>query len=131
MVKITLKNEQLELATSLRVAFALRDMCGAKNLQEAIQSISGLDIEGRIDLMYAAYRAGSGKDIVKYTKEEFKEAILDEFGLFALTNVINQLMDGILYSGMSEEEIAAKKLEVEKEVQKQTVGEISSDEATV
>lgn len=107
-----LKDKDYELSTSLRVVYALRDISHAKNLQEAIGSISELDLDGQLELLYAAYKAGGGRNDDSVTKTEFMDAVLDSLGIFAVTEAINTLADGLLYSGLSPEEIAAKKMAV-------------------
>lgn len=108
-----LKEKDYELSTSLRVVYALRDISHAKNLQEAINSISSLDLDGQLELLYAAYKAGEGKGENAVSKQKFIDDVLDTLGIFAITNAINSLADGLLYSGLTPEEIAAKKMAVE------------------
>lgn len=129
MINLKLGDRTYELATTLRVVYALREISQAGNIQQAIGSISKLDLDGQLSLLYASYKAGGGKADVVTTKEIFTDMVLDNLGLFAITNVINQLAEGLLYSGMSEEEIAAKKAEME-EVQMTAAGQTSSDTAT-
>lgn len=107
-----LNGRDYELATSLRVVYALRDITHAQSLQEAINSIQTLDLEGKLELLYAAYKAGGGKQDESTTKQMFIDAIVDNFGVFAIANAINELTEGLLYSGLTPEEIAAKKMEV-------------------
>ena len=108
-----LKEKDYELSTSLRVVYALRDISHAKNLQEAINSISSLDLDGQLELLYAAYKAGEGKGDNAVPKQKFIDDVLDTLGIFAITNAINALADGLLYSGLTPEEIASKKMAVE------------------
>lgn len=112
MINLKLGERTYGLATSLRVVYALRDISHAKNLQEAIGSISKLDLDGQCDLLYAAYKAGEGKNDVSITKEAFIGEVLDNLGIFAITDVINELTEGLLYSGLSPEEIEAKKAQM-------------------
>lgn len=112
-MKLHIKDKDYELSTSLRVVYALRDIAHANSLQEAIGSISKLDLDGQLELLYAAHKAAMGKDGVCVSKETFIDDILDNLGIFAITNAINVLADGLLYSGLSEEEIASKKAQVE------------------
>ena len=74
MITLKLGENTYELATSLRVVYALKDMVGAKNLQEAMAGISRLDLDGQMDLLYAAYKAGSGREN-PITKSVFIDAI--------------------------------------------------------
>ena len=112
-MKLHVKDKDYELSTSLRVVYALRDITHAKNLQEAINSISSLDLDGQLELLYAAYKAGDGRNENAISKQTFIDEMLDSLGIFAITNAINSLTDGLLYSGLTPEEIASKKMAVE------------------
>lgn len=124
---LSLKTGEYELSTSLRVVYALRDIAHVKSLKEAMASISDLDIDGQLELLYAAYKAGDGNKTNALSKEAFIAAVLDTFGIFALTNAINQLTDGLLYSGLTPEEIETKKAQVEATMT--ATGVLSSEEA--
>lgn len=110
---LRVKDREYTLATTLRVVYALRDISHANSLQEAIGSISKLDLDGQLSLLYAAYKAGEGRENNALSKTEFVDTLLDNLGIFAITNAINALTDGLLYSGLSQEEIASKKAQVE------------------
>ena len=112
-MKLHIKDKDYELSTSLRVVYALKDIAGATSLQGAINSISKLDMDGQLELLYAAYKAANPDGI---DKKAFIDDIIDNYGIFAMTNAINQLTDGLLYSGLSPEEIASKKSAVERKI---------------
>lgn len=119
-------NNEYELATTLRVVYKLREIAGAKSLQAAVNSIQDLDLDGQLELLYAAHVAATPSVVA--TKETFIGDILDNLGIFAVTNVINELADGLLYSGLAPEEIESKKAQVE--MLMTTTGQASSAAAT-
>lgn len=130
-MKLHIKEKDYELSTSLRVVYALRDISHANSLQEAIGTISKLDLDGQLELLYAAYKAANGKNADCIGKSEFTDEVLDNLGIFAITNAINQLADGLLYSGLTPEEIQSKKAQAEAAVAKKTaIGAPSSVEVT-
>lgn len=129
MVQLEMDGKVYDLATTLRVVYSLKDITKAKSLQESVNSISKLDLDGQIDLIYAAYKAGGGKNDVTITRTNFMDMILDTQGILAISNIVNKLADGLLYSGLSQEEAAAKKMEVEKQVQQ--AGAASSAKGSV
>lgn len=112
-MKLHIKDKEYELSTSLRVVYALRDISKANSLQEAIGSISGLDLDGQLELLYAAYKAANRNANDCMSKDVFVDELLDNLGIFAITNAINKLADGLLYSGLTPEEIESKKAAVE------------------
>ena len=117
MVTIKTKQGTYELSTSLKTVYALKDIAGAKTLQEAMSCLKNLDFDGQLDLIYAAFKATNPEMVVK--KSDFINDILESNGVYALTNVISKITDGILYAGLSDEELAAKKAEAEAAVQGQ------------
>ena len=126
-MKLHIKDKDYELSTALRVVYALRDISHANSLQEAIGSISKLDLDGQLELLYAAYKAANSKNADCVSKADFIDEVLDNLGIFAITNAINALADGLLYSGLSEEEIESKKAAVEATVATATAtGALSS-----
>lgn len=123
MVKLRIGNEELSLATTLRVAYALRDICGAKNLQGAISAIAQMDSEQQLELLYAAYKAANKENPMR--KEEFLDKVLDNLGVFAIADAVGEVAEGLLYSGLTPEEVESKKAMVEK-----TLGATSSAKDT-
>ena len=103
MVTITLNGKQVNLATTLRVTYALKDIVGAKSLQEAMGFVQKLDLDKQLEFLYAAYKAGDGKNSVEYNKESFIDAVMDSLGVFAITNTVNAIAEGMLYAGLSPE----------------------------
>ena len=128
MVQITMNGKTYELASTIRVVYALKDINKSKTLQDALRSIGQLGLDGQIELMYAAYKAGKPADPV-LSKEEFIDMVLDTQGVYAVAETVRKLTDELMYSGMTPEEAAAKKMEVEKQVleaQAQQAGATSS-----
>lgn len=112
-MKLHIKDTDYELSTSLRVVYALRDISHAGSLQEAIASISKLDLDGQLELLYAAYKAANRENPDCIGKGVFVDMLLDNYGIFAISNAVNTLADGLLYSGLSKEEIESKKAAME------------------
>ena len=112
MITIQVADKEMTLSTTLRVVYALKTISGADNLQDAIASISKLDLDGQLELMYAAYSAV--RENPAMSKGDFKDLILDEYGIFALSDVMNSVTEGLLYAGLSPEEVASKKAQVAK-----------------
>ena len=107
MVQIELGTHKCVLATNLKVMFKLKDITGLKTLQEAMNAVGKLDMDGQLDFLYAAYNAY--KDNLPMTKAEFTDYLLEHAGVFKLTEYIEAVTEGILYNGMSKEEVDEKK----------------------
>lgn len=127
MVQITLNSgKTYDLATNLKVIYSLKDISGAKSLQDALHSISKLDMDKQLDFLYAAHQA-SKVNVV--SKEEFVEDILDTYGVYALSNLMEKLSEGLLYSGLTPEEANAKKALTEELIAKQNAAGTNSSES--
>ena len=81
MINIQLGGKTYNLATSLRVIFALKDISGAKNMQEAINSISNLDLDGQLKFIYALKfvkrKPKTSAVIPQYLRELFPGPLMD------------------------------------------------------
>lgn len=121
-IKLQIGNENFELAANLRVIYSLREITGAKNIREALKSLTSLDLEDQIQLLYAAYKANN-KDTTISAKE-FEDKVIDNLGIFAIADVIEKLADNLMYAGLSKEQVEEKKSKLEKMSQP---GETSSD----
>lgn len=130
-MRLRIKDKDYELSTSLRVVYALRDISHANSLQEAIGAISKLDLDGQLELLYAAYKAANSKNTDCVSKSDFIDEVIDNLGIFAITNAINALADGLLYSGLSPEEIESKKAAVEATVATATATGVRSSAADI
>lgn len=115
-------NKSYEFADTLRVVYALREVTGAENLKDALQAIAHLDIDGQMQLLYISHKVAA-KDKAP-TEEEFKDILLDNLGILTITDIVSELADHLMYSGMPAEKVEAKKAEVAEAIK--TVGATSS-----
>ena len=102
--------KNMHFATSIAVLFALKEARGHTTLQETYSSIGKItDFEGMLELLRICYEKGEGK---KVSFEEFIDILAQSgVGFVKVTTIFNQVVEGILYSGMSNDEVEnAKKL---------------------
>lgn len=110
MLQQKIGNKTYEFADTLRVVYALKDITGAKSLKEALESITRLDVDGQLQLLYVAHKVAAKE--AACTQEAFVNEVLDNMGVFAITDLVNNLANGLMYAGMSPDKVEAKKLEV-------------------
>lgn len=110
MVHVEIAGKDYELADTLRVIYDIKDITGAKNLREALQSLTALDVDDQIKLLYAAYKANKNNPIM--SANDFKDLILDNCGVFAITDMFNDLANGLMYSGLTPEAAESKKVQI-------------------
>lgn len=121
MQKIIVDGKSYELADTMRVLYELRDITKAKNIREAMSSLTSLDVDGQIKLLYIAYKI-KAKDAAM-SEEDFTNMLLDNCGVFVIVDAASNLIEALMYSGMSPEEVESKKMQV---VEAQKVGTTSS-----
>lgn len=99
--------------TSLGVLFALREAGGHKTLQETYAELSHSDMDSVVKVMRISHEKGQHE---KLSEEEFLEKLgRHNIGLVKLTHLYAEVSHKLMFSGMSEEEIAeAKKLAMER-----------------
>lgn len=130
-MKLQLGDKTCHCATTLRVAYAMKDLKHADSLQEALKRIGQLDTDGQIELLYVAYKC-SKENGTLMSFEEFRDAVLDNLGVYALGVAIQELSEGLMYAGLPAEEVEAKKKLTEEIMAQQlaTAGATSSVEDT-
>lgn len=111
-MQLTLNNQIYYCATTLRVVYSLKESKGLKSFQEALNTLSKLDSDEQLDLLYTAYKCDK-RNGECLDKDTFIDLILDECGVFKLTNIVEELIDGLLYSGLSQEETQEKKAKIQ------------------
>lgn len=121
MLQMCINGKCYELADTMRVLYELRDLTHAQNIREAMTSLSKLDTDGQIELIYVAYKVKAKEAAM--SKQEFVDMILDNCGVFAIVDTANKLIDALMYSGMTPEEVESKKMIV---AEAQKVGTTSS-----
>lgn len=121
-MEIKLDNRTYYCATSLRVIYALQKEKKFNSFQETLNSLNKLDSDDQINLIYTAYKCDSNNTEF-LDKETFINTLLDNCGVYKLTNIATEIVEGLLFSGLSTEEIDSKKAEI----QKILAGTISSD----
>lgn len=110
MLQQVIGGKNIEFADTLRVVYSLKDITGAKSLKSALESIAHMDIDGQLQLLYVAYKSATKEGAM--TQDEFIDLVLDNMGLMAIAGLVEELANGLMYSGMSSDKVEAKKREV-------------------
>ncbi len=101
---IKYREEEIECVTTLRTAMNIQKKF-RKPYMQILKQIEDLDLEEQLKILYAGIELGKNSDI-KF--EELKEYFLDNVGLEALGEYIEEFVNGLQYPGLSEEEIEKK-----------------------
>ena len=110
-MSIKIKGVEYPLATTLRVAYMIQGQHNHKAYLDIFQGLESMKLDDQIRMIYASFKCAN-KD-TKISEKEFIDEILDNYGLMPMMQLIRDIIDGITYGGMSEEERAEKKAEME------------------
>ena len=103
---VQIKN--MKFSTSIGVLFALKEQKGVKTLQETYKIFEQPDMDVMLDLLKASYMKQN--KIETMTIDEFVEKLEEEqIGFIKIASVFQEVIEGVMYSGLSEEEIETKK----------------------
>lgn len=100
------KDEEYEMRETLRVAYAIQTANGHKPYSKVFAEMGDMPIESQIGVLYVSFNLQNPNVA---TKQEFLDYCLDNYGLDGIMEKLTELMDGIMYFGLSPEEKAAKK----------------------
>lgn len=119
MAKIAINGKEYTLSDKLRVAYKLQEVNNHKPYTEIFKSLGSMSLEKQIEFVWIAFNLANpeaesevtpGK---KMTQKEFQDYCLDNLGLSLIMDLIQDIMDGIMYTGLSEEDKEKKRKEQE------------------
>lgn len=106
MMTIDFQGTTYEVATTLRVAYVLQSRFNHKPYMQIFQDIQGMKLEEQVRLLYTAFSI-KNPDIC--TEQQFLDFVLDNWNLQQISKKVAELIEGITFQGMSDEEIAETK----------------------
>lgn len=109
------KGVDYEMKDTLRVCYAIQASNNHKPYKQVFEEMGDMPIESQIDVLYASFNLAN-PGVAK--SQEFRDYVMDEMGLNKFQETLGQLMDALMYHGMSPEEIATKKTQQEAAIQK-------------
>lgn len=106
------RSNDMEFATSVAVMFKLKEYHGCKTLQETYKLF---EEEDNIDIIFetlcVAYNKQNGTDLsIEQLLDKFAEK---EMGFLAITDLFQEVVEKLMYDGLSGEKLQAKKAMVE------------------
>jgi hypothetical protein len=106
MVTMQLGNQTYNLASTLRVAYAIQGQHNHKSYLDIFKEIGSMPIEQQIGITYAAYISHPDQrelDKEKLLKEsQFRELVLDEYNLKELMEILQELIAGMMGTTVKE-----------------------------
>lgn len=111
MPQIKFQGEQYELSTKLRVAFLVQKAHQNKPYTDVFSQVGTMAIEKQIEILWLAFREANSEYILanNITAAKFMDNLLDESNLTYILEALTEVIEGIMFYGMSEEEVEEKK----------------------
>ena len=93
---VTIKGNQYELATTLRVAYIIQGQNNHKSYFEIFEQIDKMTVEQQIGIVYAAFKAGNPEAAKDINATVFLNEYLDHYNLGGLMNTVKEIIAGII-----------------------------------
>ena len=128
MITITLNDNKYQLSDKLRVAFKFQEVNNHKPYMQLFDGMADMPIEKQIQLIWVAFEmANPGTASFENPSKamqwpEFRDYCLDNINLNDIMEIIQGIIEGIMYKGLSPDEIAKKK-----EARKQKAAEMNEE----
>lgn len=102
-----IKVKELNFASSIGVLYALKERYNHKTLQETYKMLESTDMDVLMEVLCVAYNKANGTEL---TVEKFAD-LLDSrgIGFVLVAEMYQQVIEEIMFSGLSAEEIAERK----------------------
>lgn len=98
----------IEFSTTIGVLFALKEARGLKTLQETYKIFDRADMDTIMEVLTISYNK-QHKD-ASVTEEQFIELLEEkEIGFLKITDVFGEVVEALVFGGMSPEEVDSKK----------------------
>lgn len=101
---IRYKDDDYEVATTLRVAYELQGQHNHKPYGEVLKNFNALTIEDQIGLIYAAFKIKNPDEAKAITRTTFCSWFLDNVSLKQVMKYAKEIIQGI--SGATDDEVA-------------------------
>lgn len=118
MATLKIFGEDFELSTKLRVAYKLQEANNHKPYTKIFEDLGEMPLEKQIQFVWISFNIANPNMMSITTpgaimkEQEFRDAVLDgETNLDDLLEAMKKIIDGIMYQGKTEEEIAQIKKE--------------------
>ena len=113
-VTIRVKDQEVKLASTLRVAFNVQSKFGHKPYMEIFAGINDLGVDKQITILYEAYKVANRDEETKLSEVEFLNEILDNIGAVELTLLLTELVNSIMYANLTPEDVQRKKEKIQR-----------------
>lgn len=97
----------MKFSASIAVLYKIRSTKGHQTLQETYNFLMKADIDTMMDVLRVAHNLAEDKNL---SFDEFLLTVAEQgIGFICITQLFSELVEQLMYSGLSPEEVAAKK----------------------
>ena len=96
VIKTHVCGKDVDLATTLRVAYQVQGQHNHKPYAEVFQGIGEMGVEQQIDILYAAFECANPILKQEITKQKFRDYYLDNYNLKDLMSQLQEVVKGIM-----------------------------------
>lgn len=104
MVTIIYNEKEYNLATTLRVAYAVQGQHNHKPYTEVFQQIGNMTLEDQIAILYAAFACANKEEAKFITRQNFLDYYLDNYTLSDVMSQLQAVIEGITGKALSDTE---------------------------
>ena len=120
MLTITIRGNEYELATTLRVAYNIQGQHNHRSYIEIFEDIDKMTLEQQIGIVYAAFQAANPDSSKLIKQSDFLNEFLDNYNLTELMKYVKDIIAGIMGKDLPEVEPSETE-EKEKEEEEEKV----------
>lgn len=96
MLTITIRENEYELATTLRVAYNIQGQHNHRSYIEIFEDIDKMTLEQQIGIVYASFQAANPDSSKLIKQSDFLNEFLDNYNLTELMKYVKDIIAGIM-----------------------------------
>ena len=96
MLAITIRENEYELATTLRVAYNIQGQHNHRSYIDIFEDIDKMTLEQQIGIVYAAFQAANPDSSKLIKQSDFLNEFLDNYSLTELMQYVKDIIAGIM-----------------------------------
>ena len=113
MLTITIRGNEYELATTLRVAYNIQGQHNHRSYIEIFEDIDKMTLEQQIGIVYASFQAANPDSSKLIKQSDFLNEFLDNYNLTELMKYVKDIIAGIMGKDLEDINPGAKPIESE------------------
>lgn len=113
MLAITIRGNEYELATTLRVAYNIQGQHNHRSYIEIFEDIDKMTLEQQIGIVYASFQAANPDGAKLIKQSDFLNEFLDNYNLTELMKYVKDIIAGIMGKDLEDINPAVKPIEGE------------------